>query len=378
MNAPPSTVAAERHRHVVGVGAVRRGVPEPQRRLHRAGPVHQQDPPRGPAPARRAAARAGRGSPGGAGERGRRQRGEVDPVQVAGDEQRAGRGRTRRAWNADHVVDRHRRPPRSGSPCSGRPCRTSAPNRSARSAASARGPGLRPVHPQRGRPRRRGPGRRRPGRDAGVRTASASSATAAGSRSTGTCTLTWNESQSTDDGQLGAQPLQRERVRRRQSRSRVPSSSALATTPASALAAERLATGAGVEQQRRDGQVAARAGARRRPCRRRRPAGRRRERGTGAAAPGPGRSATSVMPRPPRARRSSVTRSSGRSTAAAASATSSAVTASQPGSRSPAVRGSPNWVAYRLSRSARPSTVDTLPPPRRWSAAPWRAPARRR
>ena len=120
VNAPPSTVRGQRHRHVVGVRPVRRRWPEPQRRLHRAGPVHQDDPPAGRAAARRAG-RPARRPPAGAGERRRAQRVQVDPVQVTGDEQGAG--------PRSHSRGRRSRPPPSapatdsGSPCSGRPYR---------------------------------------------------------------------------------------------------------------------------------------------------------------------------------------------------------------------------------------------------------------
>ena len=60
---PAQHRAGERHRHVVRVCPVRRGMPEPQRRLHRAGPVHQDDPPAGHAAAPRSARRAPTGPP---------------------------------------------------------------------------------------------------------------------------------------------------------------------------------------------------------------------------------------------------------------------------------------------------------------------------
>ena len=124
----------------------------------------------------------------------------------------------------------------------------------------------------------------------GVRAASASSSTAAGSRSTGTDTPTRNASQSTDGGQLGAEPLPGPARKPAESRSRGALLQRLGQHRRGALPADRPRGPApGVEQQRRGGeqlagQVRGDHLRRRRPC-----GGRSSGNAYGRATPGSGR-----------------------------------------------------------------------------------------
>ena len=113
-----------------------------------------------------------------------------------------------------------------------------------RSAASARGPGLAQSIRSAVDLVVADPARRRPGPASGVRTASASSSTAARQPVDRHLHADLERVPVDRRGQLGAEPLQR-RARTPPSPARaVPSSSALASTAADALAADRLPAGA--------------------------------------------------------------------------------------------------------------------------------------
>ena len=193
------------------------------------------------------------------------------------------------------------RPPRPGRRAAAGRAARRAPNRSARSAASARGPGFAQSI------------------RSAVTSSSRTRATSAGSRRGGADRLGQQRhrgGQPVDRhlhadpervpvdrrGQLGAEPLQRQRVRGGVALARALLQR-LGHDAGQPFAARRLAAGAGVEQQRGDGQVCpGRCAATTLP-----PAASRRTTDGNAVRAGgarvPGVSATSVMPRPPRAGR---------------------------------------------------------------------------
>ena len=167
-------------------------VPEPQRRLHRTGPVDQKDPP----PAVQRSSRAGlRGRPafGGAREGGRAERGQVEPVEVADDHQRAGpasHGGGRRSPRR-----RSARRPRRG--CRAGAGRSAAACRRGRPAGRRRRGGRGSPSPSAARsPRRHAPAPRRPGRAAACGPPRRAVRRRRSSRSAGTCTLARKLSQS--------------------------------------------------------------------------------------------------------------------------------------------------------------------------------------
>jgi hypothetical protein len=189
--------------------------------------------------------------PGGALERGRRQRRKVDPVQVSRDEQRA---RTAEPGCVErrHVVDRHRRH-RSGIAVQWPAVPHVGPEQVGPQRRVRPRPGRRPEHLERGDlvvayPLDVGRVETRPADRLGHQ------------RHRGGQPLHRHLHRAVErvpighDGQIGAQRLQRDGVR-----GGVPFPRALLQPlghdAGQPFAAQRLATGAGVEQQRGDGQV---------------------------------------------------------------------------------------------------------------------------
>jgi hypothetical protein len=235
------------------VRAVRRGVAQPQRRLHRAGTVDEHHPPLGARVDRQRPARA-LDRRAGTGEDRRAQRVEVDRRQIPGDQQRAALTEPG-AVVSDHVVDRDRRD-RVGVAVQRAAVPLLPPEEVGAERCLGPRPGVGPLHAKRGRLVVAYPG--------DVRRVQARGANRLGEQRHRVGQPVGGRLHADPERvpvhcgeQLRAQALQRERVRGRVAPVRTLLQR-LGHDGGEPFAAGRLAAGAGVEQQDRDRQGLAR------------------------------------------------------------------------------------------------------------------------